>query len=336
VIVIGGEALVDLVDDDGKQRRVAGGGPFNTAIALGRLDVPVGFLGTISRDADGKMLAQRLIDSGVDTSFVRWSDAPTPRAVVHRLGDGRNEYTFDLQGTSLSDLPPNELPVLPQRAWGVHVGTLALAIDPPAAAYEALVDRETGRRQIILDPNVRPAIFGDVDVYRRRFERLVQLADIVKLSDDDAAWIYPDLPVEAVLTRILGFGPRVVAMTKGEDGAVAVSRDGFAEVPGISVAVADTVGAGDSFGAALIAALVDEGAFGPDATRSAEDAVLRRAVSYAVAASAITCTRMGAVAPSRGEIDAQLRASAGRSLAAPAGATPELALGAQPPESAVD
>lgn len=310
MIVIGGEALVDLVDDGGTPRSVAGGGPFNTAIAFGRLDVPVGFLGTISRDDDGQMLARRLLDAGVDTSFVRWSDAPTPHAVVHYLGDGRNDYTFHLNGTSLTDLLPHELPVLPEEAWAVYVGTLALAIDPPASAYEALVDREAGRRQIILDPNVRPAIFGDVDIYRRRFERLAQLADIVKLSEDDAAWVYPGLQAQDVLQLILALGPRMVAVTRGENGAIAGSNGAVVEVAGIPVNVVDTVGAGDSFGAALIAGLVDEGAFGPRATRTTDEAVLSRAVSYAVAASAITCTRSGAAPPSRNEIDAQLRALA--------------------------
>jgi fructokinase len=254
------------------------------------------------------MLAKRLLDAGVDTSFVRWSDAPTPRAVVHHLGDGRNEYTFHLNGTSLADLPPNELPVLPEDAWAVHVGTLALAIDPPASAYEALVDREAGRRQIILDPNVRPAIFGAVDVYRRRFERLARLADVVKLSEDDGAWIYPGHQVEDVLELILDLGPSVVAVTRGENGAVAGSNGDFVDIAGIPVQVVDTVGAGDSFGAAFIAALVDEGAFGPQATRIPDEAVLACAVSYAVAASAVTCTRTGAAPPSRDEIDAQLRA----------------------------
>jgi fructokinase len=308
VIVIGGEALVDLVDDGGTPRSVAGGGPFNTAIAFGRLGVPVGFLGTISRDGNGRMLAKRLLDAGVDTSVVRWSRAPTPHAVVHHLGDGRNEYTFHLSGTSLADFPLEELPVLPPQAWAVYVGTLALAIDPPASAYEALVDREAGRRQIILDPNVRPAIFGDAGSYRRRFERLVQLADVVKLSEDDAAWIYPGLRAENVVRLILDFGPRVVAVTKGENGAIAGSDSNVVDIAGIPVDVVDTVGAGDSFGAALIAALVDEGAFGPQATRTSDAGVLERAVSYAVAASAITCTRRGAAPPSREEIDAQLRA----------------------------
>jgi fructokinase len=308
VIVIGGEALVDLVDDPGSPRPVAGGGPFNTAIAFGRLEVPVAFLGSISRDACGEMLADRLVGAGVDTSLVRWSDAPTPQAVVHRKDDGRHEFTFQLTGTSLLDMSPEDLPALPEEAWAVHVGTLALAVDPPATAYEALVDREAGRRQIVIDPNVRPAIFGDAAAYRRRFERLAQLADLIKLSEDDAAWIYPGLSVEEVLELVLGLGPRIVAVTRGEHGAVAASCDGFAEVAGIEVAVVDTVGAGDSFGAALVAALFEDGAFGPGATRTADDAVLNRAISYAVAASAITCTRTGAVPPSRDEIDVQLRA----------------------------
>jgi fructokinase len=306
VIVIGGEALVDLVDDDGSVRPVAGGGPFNTAIAFGRLDVPVGFLGAISHDSYGRMLAQQLIDAGVDTSLVRWSDAPTPSALVHRARDGKNEYRFDLAGTSLVDLTPPQLPVLPEGAWAVYVGTLALAIDPPAAAYEALVDREAGRRRIIIDPNVRPAVFGDVGTYRRRFERLACLADIVKLSEDDAAWIYPGLSAGDVLKLILGFGPLVVALTRGERGAVAASGDVFVDVAGIPVAVVDTVGAGDSFGAALIAALIDEGAFGSQETRRLDETVLAHAVTYAVAASAITCTRTGATPPSRHEIEAQL------------------------------
>jgi fructokinase len=308
VIVTGGEALVDLVDDHGALRPVAGGGPFNVAIALGNLDVSVGFLGPISRDDYGQMLSQQLVAAGVDTSLVRWSDAPTPRAVVHKQHDGRNEYTFELARTSLIDLTPSDLPVLPHDAWAVYVGTLALAIDPPATAYEALVDREAGRRQIIIDPNVRPEIFGDAASYRDRFERLARLAHLVKLSDDDAAWIYPGLRLEEVVELILGFGPRIVAVTRGERGAVAASAAAFVDVAGIPANVIDTVGAGDSFGAAMVAALVDDGAFGPRATRTADDVVLNRAVTYAVAASAITCTRAGAVPPSRAEIDAQLRA----------------------------
>jgi fructokinase len=310
VIIVGGEALVDLVDDGGSRRAVAGGGPFNTAVALGRLGIPVAFFGAISRDSYGQVLMQLLVDASVDTSLVRRSGLPTPQATVHREGDGRNSYTFSLAATAFTDVSPELLPHLPETAWAIHLGTLALAIDPPAGTYEALLDREKGARRIILDPNVRPAIFGDADVYRRRFERLARLADVVKLSDDDAAWIYPDLPLGEVPELILGFGPRLVALTRGVSGAVARSRVAAVEVPAMQVTVADTVGAGDCFGAALIAALIDACALGPDSEHELDKDVLRRAVTYAVAASAVTCTHTGAVPPSRGEIEAQLQALA--------------------------
>jgi fructokinase len=307
VIVVGGEALVDLVDNRGSRRVVAGGGPFNTAVALGHLDIPVAFFGAISRDPYGQTLEQLLVHAGVDTSLVRRSDLPTPQATVHREGDGRNSYTFSLAATAFTDVSPELLPLLPDSAWAIHVGTLALALDPPAGAYEALLDRETGARRIIVDPNVRPATFGDADVYRRRFERLARIADVVKLSDDDAAWIYPDLSVAEVVDLILGFGPRLVALTRGAKGAVARSQLAAVNVPAMPVVVADTVGAGDSFGAALLAALIDERALGSDGERELDQEVLRRAVTYAVAASAVTCTRTGAVSPSRSEIDTHLR-----------------------------
>jgi fructokinase len=306
VIVVAGEALVDLVEENGAPRAVAGGGPFNTAVALGRLGVPVAFLGSISRDTHGEMLAQRLADAGVDTSLVRRSPAPTARADVHRGSDGQNAYTFHLDGTSLVDLAPHELPPLASDAWAVHAGTLSLALDPPAAAIEALLQREAGARCIVLDPNVRPEVFGDRAAYRRRFERLAGVADLVKLSEDDARWIYSDIGARSVLESLLALGPRLVALTRGRRGAMLASQETFVDVPGVDVEVVDTVGAGDSFGAALLAALVDENAFGPEPTQPLATGLLVRVGAYAVAASALTCTRTGAVPPTRAEIQSLL------------------------------
>ena len=306
MIVVGGEALVDLVEDHGLLRPVPGGGPFNTAIALGRLGVPVAYLGTLSLDDYGMQLSRLLIAEGVDTALVRRSDAPTPLAVVHRHDDGASTYTFYLAGTSFDDLPPEAVPELPERVSVIHVGTLALAIDPPAAAYEALLEREAGRRVIVLDPNVRPAVFGDAASYQARFERLAGLADIVKLSADDGHWIYPQLELDAILERVLSLGPRLVAITMGTLGAIAASTAGRVRVAAVDVAVKDTVGAGDTFGAALLAALVERNALDADATRPLGYALLREVVTYAVTASGITCTRTGAVPPYRAEIDASI------------------------------
>jgi fructokinase len=311
VIVVGGEALVDLVEDNGLLTPVPGGGPFNTAIAFGRLQIPVAFLGTLSHDGYGSLLARLLIEAGVDMSLVRWSHAPTPLAVVRHRDNGENAYTFYLAGTSLTDLPMDAIPALPEGVRAIHVGTLGLAVDPPAAAYEALLAHEARRGAIVLDPNVRPTVFGDQAVYRARFERLAKLADVVKLSEDDAAWIYPELEHADILQRILGLGPRLVAMTMGALGAEALSHDGHARAPAVPVDVVDTVGAGDTFGAALITALIERGALEPAAGLPLDGSLLEEALEYAVTAAAITCTRRGAVPPSRAEIDAWMGASPG-------------------------
>jgi fructokinase len=303
VIVVGGEALVDVIGENGLLRPVPGGGPFNTAIALARLDVPVAYLGTLSRDDYGQLLATLLSNAGVEISLVRWSEAPTPLAMVQRHADGESSYTFYLAATSLVDFPADEVPELPQNVWGIHVGTLALAIDPPAAAYEALLDREGSRRTIVLDPNIRPKVFGDPGAYRSRFERLAHRAEVVKLSDDDAAWIYPGLDVDAVIDRLLSLGPRLVALTLGSTGAITASEIARARTPALQVDVLDTVGAGDSFGAALTAVLSEQQALGPNASRPLDEQLLQHAATYAITAAAITCTRTGAVPPSRAEVD---------------------------------
>ena len=303
MIIVGGEALVDLVNERGTSRVVAGGGPFNTAIALGRLGVEVAFLGTLSSDGYGEMLERQLSEVGVDTSFVRRSQAPTPKARVDRGDDGRNEYEFDLLSTAFGDFPNGAIPELPDTAWALHLGTLALAIEPPAGAFEALIDREAGRRAIIIDPNVRPVIFGDVDPYRRRFERIATLADIVKLSADDAAWLYPALTPDQALESILELGPRIVAVTLGAKGAIGGSGAVRVRVQGIAVDVLDTVGAGDAFGGALIAALLEREVLGPAQTDDVDTTVLSDAIGFAVLASAITCTRVGADPPTRAEIE---------------------------------
>jgi fructokinase len=300
VIAVGGEALVDLVEERGVLHAVPGGGPFNTAIALGRLGMPVAFLGTLSRDDYGVVLAELLAEAGVDTSLVRFTEAPTPLAVVHKHDEGGNTYTFYLAGTALADPPES---ALPDGAVALHVGTLALAVDPPASSFRALVEREAGKRAIVFDPNIRPVAFGDPELYRPQFDRLARLVTIVKMSRDDAAWIYPGCEPTDALERVLALGPRMVAITLGAEGAVAASADGFVHLPAVPVTVADTVGAGDSFGAALMASLQLQDALALGSPVPLDDTVLTRAVSYAVTAAAITAMRTGAVPPSRSEVD---------------------------------
>jgi len=307
VIVVAGEALVDLVEEGGMRRAVPGGGPFNTAIALGRLGLPVAFLGTLSRDDHGGVLAGLLADASVDLSLVRTTDAPTPVAVVNKHGgDGGNSYTFYLAGTALADFPRASLPALPSQAVALHVGTLALAVDPPAMTYRLLVEREADKRTIVFDPNIRPAVFGDAEAYRPRFEQLCRLATIVKMSRDDAAWIYPGYEPSEVMERVLDLGPRMIAITLGAEGAMAASAVGRVQLPADRVDVIDTVGSGDSFSAGLIASLHEQDALALNSTQPFDDAVLEKAVSLAISVAALTSTRTGAAPPSRGELDAYL------------------------------
>jgi fructokinase len=191
MIAVCGEALIDVVERDGVLEPIPGGGPFNTAVALGKLGASVAFLGAISGDRFGDRLVGCLDEAGVDTRYVLRRADPTPLAFVHAAEDGDHGYTFYLADTAYADLCAADLPELPPEVRALAFGTLALAIDPPAGALEVLMRRESRKRLIVLDPNVRPAVFGDREEYRRRFDSWIALADVVKLSDDDAEWLYP-------------------------------------------------------------------------------------------------------------------------------------------------
>jgi fructokinase len=303
VIVVAGEALIDLVERDGTLHPLPGGGPFNTAVALGRLGVPTGFLGRLSNDPFGELLVDLLKESGVDDRYVLRGPAPTPVAVVHTSEGGDAEYSFHLAGTAYADLTPADLPELGSEVVALHFGTLALATDPPASALEGLMHRESVRRLIVVDPNVRPDVIGDRDVYLARFESWLSLAHLVKLSARDAEWLYPDLKPEACSQRLLSLGARLAVVTLGPEGALAVSGAGEARVATPAVEVVDTVGAGDAFGAGLLRALWASDALNAEAVALLDDAGLENALSFACAAAALQCSRAGAVPPTLEEVD---------------------------------
>jgi fructokinase len=297
VIVVAGEALVDLVDRDGMQRPLPGGGPFNTAVALGLLGVPTAFLGCLSHDDYGELLAGLLRESGVDDRYVLRTPAPTPVAVVRTGEDGEAEYAFQLAGTAYADLTPADLPELGPEVVALHLGTLALATDPPAGALEALMRRESERRLIVVDPNVRPDVIGDRDAYRARFEGWLAYARLVKLSARDAEWLYPDLGPEGCGERLLSLGAGLVVVTLGPDGALARSRAGAARVASPPVTVVDTVGAGDAFGAGLLCSLWASGALRAEAVSGLGGDALETALSFACGVAALQCSREGALPP---------------------------------------
>ena len=225
MIVVCGEALIDLThtatDPPGSFTAHPGGGPCNTAVGLGRLGVPTGFLGRLSTDRFGARLRAHLTEAGVDLSLVRSTDAPTTLAVAHLGASGDASYAFYATHTADVDLLPGNLPELADDVRALHLGTLALALEPVGSTLTALVRREhaEGRRLLALDPNVRMAVVRDVPAYRARLEELASLSHVVKLSDADVAAVWPDEHVDDVVGRLAASGPSLLVLTRGAHGA---------------------------------------------------------------------------------------------------------------------
>lgn len=278
-----GEALIDMLPAG----PVPGGGAANTAIALARLGVDTHFIGGLSTDDYGTRLRQYLTENGVDVSKALTSSRPTALAIVSLDARGSAHYEFRLEDTATFTIDGSLLPIdAPQL---LHIGSLAAIVEPAASAfYFWAADL---RVPIIYDPNVRPAVISDVDVYRASVERWAGIATVVKLSEDDLAFLYPGVDREQALTRIMKPGVQLVLLTRGADGLLAATRDRTIAVTGQVVDVVDTVGAGDTVGAVIAEALVTN----PDIALT--DADLEYVLERAVRAAAITCSRAGCQPP---------------------------------------
>jgi fructokinase len=302
VIVVCGEALIDLVPAaDGSRRARPGGGPFNTARALARLGVSTAFLGRLSRDGYGRRLADLLTADGADLSLVSFGSEPTTLAVAEVDAAGLASYRFVIDGTAAPNLTPAMLPErLEPGVEALHVGTLGLSLEPMASTIADFIARESDDRLVMLDPNIRTALLTDPDRYRTRLDAVMARTTVVKASDDDLAWMFPGLDLEAAAARILASGPTLAVVTLGADGAVGISSDMVERVPAPRVQVIDTIGAGDAFGAALLAWLDDRRLLRKELRLNAAE--LRSALEFACLAASITCTRAGAEPPRRAEL----------------------------------
>jgi fructokinase len=293
MIVVGGEALVDLiVDPAGGIDPRPGGGPFNTARTIGRLGGDARFLGRLSSDRFGATLRGLLRADGVGLACPEATDAPTTLALAELDGAGHASYHFYTQGTSAPALGPGDLE-LTRREIGagaaLHVGTLGLVLEPMASTLEGLVREAPTESLVMVDPNCRPALIPDLDAYRSRILALLARADIVKVSDEDLAILAPGSEPVTAARRLVAAGSRVVLVTAGAAPATAVTADGLA----------DTVGAGDAFGGGFLAWWV---AAGLGREELGDAGRLRAAVGAAVAVSAITCERPGAAPPTLAEV----------------------------------
>jgi fructokinase len=297
VIVVAGEALFDLVlDPAGGVEAHPGGGPFNTARTIGRLQQPVAFLGRLSTDGFGTRLERMLAADGVRLDTIVHTEDPTMLALAEVDEAGVARYRFYDQGTSAAGLVAQDaLRVLPHTAVGMlHVGTLGLMLEPMASALEAVIEALGDRPLVALDPNCRPWAIADPDAYRRRLRRVLARADLVKVSEEDVAWLDPDLAPVAAARALLQHGPRAVLLTRGGAGAVVVTAAGETAVPVPPVVIADTIGAGDAFGGGFLAWWRAQG-LSREALADHERVV--EATRFACLVAAKTCERPGASPP---------------------------------------
>jgi fructokinase len=297
VIVVVGEALVDLVIDPlGNVTAALGGAPFNTARACGRLGADVAFVGAISADRFGSMLAAQLAADGVSTAFVPRTDLPTTLAAAELDERGAATYRFYFEGTSapsLTGVPGDPL------ASVLFTGGLGLVLEPMAAAAEALVAAAPDTCAVMIDVNCRPRIVPSREPYIARVERVLRRADVVKVSDEDLAYLFPDLAALDAARAVLALGPKAVLLTAGGGSVHLIARDGEAEVPVPRVDVVDTIGAGDSFGGGFLAWWQTSGR--PVEQLGALDALVP-AVQAAIQVAGIVVTRRGADPPWRHEL----------------------------------
>ena len=310
MILCCGEALMDMIPvtcGDGRAafRPCPGGAVFNTAVALGRLGARAGILTGLSTDFFGDQLRTALDESGVDRSLSPGSAHPTTLAFV-QLSEGQARYAFHDENAAPRMIRAADLPALPGRVTTLFFGGISLCSEPCGSAYEALALRESARRVIMLDPNVRPGFAADAAAYRQRLDRLMACADILKLSEEDLEWLRPGAEPEAAIAELAGAGPSLVILTRGAKGATArTARGRTASRSAPAVTVADTVGAGDTFNAGVLAALDDAGALAKDRLAGLDRAILDDMLDLASRAAAVTVSRVGADPPTARELPAR-------------------------------
>jgi len=293
-----GEVLIDLIPGaDGVRIPHVGGGPANTAKALARLDHDVQFIDGISTDEYGVAARKELIDDEVKLDLALTSDKPTCLAIVSLDANGGASYEFKIDGTATFDFDLKWLPD-PSRykPQVLHIGTLVTVIQPGADVLYDWAMQVAEFAPIVFDPNIRPSVMGDHDLYEAAVEKWAALSSVIKVSDDDMAWLYPGQKYEDVARRWLNDGAALVVVTRGSNGIIGFTADGSVEVDGAKITVADTVGAGDTVGAIIVEAMVEKGIL------ALTGDVLKATLHRATVAAGITCSRKGAQPPYKHEL----------------------------------
>jgi fructokinase len=293
-----GEVLIDLIPGaDGVRVPHVGGGPANTAKALARLGHDVQFIDGISTDEYGVAARKELLDDEVKLDLALTSDKPTCLAIVSLDANGGASYEFKIDGTATFDFDLKWLPD-PSRykPQVLHIGTLVTVIQPGADVLYDWAMQVAEFAPIVFDPNIRPSVMGDRDLYEAAVEKWAALSSVIKVSDDDMAWLYPGQRYEDVAMRWINDGAALVVVTRGSQGIIGFTADGSVEVDGAKITVADTVGAGDTVGAIIVEAMIEKGIL------ALTGDVLKATLHRAAVAAGITCSRKGAQPPYKHEL----------------------------------
>lgn len=300
-----GEALVDLVmDPDGVVNPALGGAPFNAARAAARLGATVQFVGALSDDRFGTMLSRELVSDGVSVEHAPCTGRPTTLAVAEIDPSGSAKYNFYIEGTSAPLLTASDVDSIPSDPDIFFAGGLGLVLQPMADSIVAQIERVSGATIVFVDVNCRPPVIADHAAYLARLERIMPRVDVVKVSDEDLDYLLPGVETPAAARQLLARGPAAIVVTHGATATLVATRDGSeeVEVPPLSAPIVDTIGAGDTFGAALITAWSESGADRRDLRGDGVLAALTAAVNAAHIAAAAVVTRRGADPPWRHEL----------------------------------
>jgi fructokinase len=308
MFLVCGEALMDVFSAGETPAGLAldarvGGSPFNVAVGLARLAQPVAFFTAISTGFVGERLMRALVAEGVDASAVTRTDAPSTLGLVGLDEKGVPSYAFYGEGGADRQLGLDALAALPSRWRAIHLGSFATVVDPIATTLRALVERERGSALIAYDPNIRLNVEPSLGPWRAMLEWMLPRCDLLKISDEDLQLLLPGTAPEAFASSALAAGVQLVVVTRGGDGALGWTATRHVAVPPVPVRVVDTVGAGDTFQAALLTWLAEHDRLSAAGLASLDAAALRALLGFAARAAAITCSRRGADMPRRAELD---------------------------------
>lgn len=307
MILVCGEALMDVFSEQETASGLlldarVGGSPFNVAVGLARMDQRVAFFGGLSQGFLGDRLRKALMSENVDIGFCPVVAAPTTLGLVGLLDDGSASYAFYGSGCADRLIVADDIPELDDRFKALHFGSYTTVVEPVASAQRLLVERERHRRLIAYDPNLRLNVEPDLDRWTSTMAWMAAHVHIIKVSSEDLHAAFPGVPLNEVAKSWLRLGCRLVVVTRGGSGAIAFTQTEVVEVESPRVDVVDTVGAGDTFQAAVLTWLSERGMLSADAVGSIDAIQLRSALGFAAMAASITCTRRGADMPRRIEL----------------------------------